>query len=329
MEDVNEIPELSRDRIVGALVGLATGDALGTTLEFSERDSVPLHDQMTGKGPFNLQPGQWTDDTSMALCLAASLVDTGRFDPIDQLERYTKWWKHGYMSSTGKFVDIGSQTASALDDFAYNRFPYRIKYRPYDSGNGGIMRLAPAAMAFSHNIVLAGMVSELSTRTTHPTPECKEAARIFGEAIAVGIQTGDKEAIVEHITSSESKVQEYKMKLLTKGSFIGEKRHKISSSGYVLASLNAALWALNETDNFNDGLILAVNLGHDADTVGAVYGQLAGACYGRSSIRSDWLETLYNEQMIAGFGEKIAQNIGNFTIRKTFGPVHPKVYDTL
>jgi ADP-ribosyl-[dinitrogen reductase] hydrolase len=105
------------DRFRGCLLGLAAGDAVGTTVEFKPRGSFPPVTDMTGGGPFRLRPGDWTDDTSLALCLAASLTEIGEFDARDQMERYVRWMDEGYYSSTGRCFDIGNTTANALNNF--------------------------------------------------------------------------------------------------------------------------------------------------------------------------------------------------------------------
>ena len=113
MKRVSEMME-QMERFRGCLLGLAAGDAVGTTVEFKPRGSFEPVIDMVGGGPFQLQPGQWTDDTSMALCLAYSLVETGRFDADDQMQRYVRWWREGYLSRTGVCFDIGNTIASAL-----------------------------------------------------------------------------------------------------------------------------------------------------------------------------------------------------------------------
>ena len=144
---MSEIPH--RDRFRGCLLGLAAGDALGTTLEFELPGKFEPIDDMVGGGPFGLEPGQWTDDTSMALCLATSLVETGRFDPTDQMQRYVRWWKDGYLSSTGCCFDIGNATRDALCSFSKTGKPYAGSDDPYSAGNGSLMRLAPVPMYFA------------------------------------------------------------------------------------------------------------------------------------------------------------------------------------
>ena len=157
----------TKDRFRGCLLGLATGDALGTTLEFRSPGSFHPIDDVIGGGPFDLEPGQWTDDTSMALCLAASLIETGHFDPEDQMQRYVRWWEEGYMSSTGTCFDIGNTIADALWHFTDSGDPYAGSTDPFSAGNGSLMRLAPVPMCYAGNAAEAVAKSADSSRTTH------------------------------------------------------------------------------------------------------------------------------------------------------------------
>src|SRR5574337_1213144 len=141
------IDQASRYR--GCLLGLAVGDAVGTTLEFKRSGTFEPIDDMVGGGPFRLKPGQWTDDTSMALCLATSLIERRGFDPIDQLERYVRWWREGYLSSTGDCFDIGNTVRQALTRFLQTREPCPGSTDPHTAGNGSIMRLAPVVLYFA------------------------------------------------------------------------------------------------------------------------------------------------------------------------------------
>ena len=138
-----------QDRYRGALLGLACGDAVGTTLEFKPPGSFAPISDMVGGGPFELEPGQWTDDTSMALCLAVSLVEQGGFDPADQMQRYVRWYREGYLSSNGVCFDIGNTVSAALRRFERSGEPYSGATDPYSAGNGSIMRLAPLPLAFA------------------------------------------------------------------------------------------------------------------------------------------------------------------------------------
>src|SRR5262245_26987513 len=134
--------QLSRERYRGCLLGLATGDALGTTLEFRPRGSFTPIDDLVGGGPFGLEPGQWTDDPSMALCLAESIVEAG-WDPTDQMKRYVRWYREGNLSSTGACFDIGITTSEALRRFEETGDAFSGPTGVRTAGNGSIMRLAP------------------------------------------------------------------------------------------------------------------------------------------------------------------------------------------
>src|SRR5215218_10319831 len=137
------------NRFRGCLLGLAVGDAVGTTVEFSPPGTFEPVTDMVGGGPFSLPAGSWTDDTSMALCLAESLLESGGFDAVDQLERYVRWWKQGYRSSTGTCFDIGRATRLALQRFRKTGEPYPGDADADAAGNGPLMKLAPIPMAYA------------------------------------------------------------------------------------------------------------------------------------------------------------------------------------
>lgn len=290
--------EPRRDRAIGALLGLAVGDALGTTLEFAIRDSQPEVRDVVGGGPFDLLPGQWTDDTSMALCLATSLAETGRFDPRDQLDRYLRWWRQGYLSSTGVCFDIGNQTRNALLAYDASGEPYRAVTGGRNDGNGSLMRLAPIPIAYADDADLAATAGVDSSRTTHPSRECVDACAAVSRLMVAAIGGMAKADLIAHTAHLATTVQAPAIAQVLSGSYLRKTREEISSSGYVVHSLEAALWAFARTDSFEEGAILAVNLGDDADTVGAIYGQIAGAHYGRSGIPARWREVVYQRAMI-------------------------------
>jgi ADP-ribosyl-[dinitrogen reductase] hydrolase len=175
--------DMMQNRFLGCLLGLAVGDAVGTTVEFSERGAFEPVTGMNGGGPFNLQPGQWTDDTSMALCLAASLVETGGFDARDQMERYWRWLEQDYMSSTGHCFDIGGTVYQAMQRFVESDDPFSGSTHPLSAGNGCIMRLAPVPMFHAHDHDVAVHYSAESSRTTHGAAECLDACRLLGSQL--------------------------------------------------------------------------------------------------------------------------------------------------
>ncbi len=172
------------DRARGAFLGLAVGDALGTTLEFSVRDTQPKHTEMTGGGPFGLQPGVWTDDKSMAVALADSLVKRGGFDPADLMDRFLRWMDHGEYSPTGRCFDIGITTRQALDRYRRTGEPFSGPTAEDTAGNGSLMRLAPAVLhAFPDPAVCQDLAAEQG-RTTHGASQAVESCRFFADLLS-------------------------------------------------------------------------------------------------------------------------------------------------
>lgn len=292
-----------RNRYRGAMLGLATGDALGTTLEFSTPGSFTPIDDMVGGGPFGLLPGQWTDDTAMALCLAESLVTEEGFDLYDQMRRYLRWYREGYLSSTGVCFDIGATVAGALRRFEATGNPLAGSLDPMAGGNGSLMRLAPVPLAYAtipdEVVRLAGVMSA----TTHAAPEPVDACRYYAGLIVGALQGRTKETLLAARFSpigekwpEDSLVP--RVGEIAAGSFKRRQPPQIRGSGYVVHALEAALWAFWHTDSFEAGALSAVNLGEDADTTGAIYGQLAGAYYGVEAIPDRWRNRLAHGELI-------------------------------
>nr|WP_199299008.1 ADP-ribosylglycohydrolase family protein [Trichocoleus sp. FACHB-46] len=292
------------------MLGLVTGDAVGTTLEFESPGSFTPITDMVGGGPFNLQPGQWTDDTSMALCLAESLIECQGFDPKHQLEKYNRWYREGYLSSTGRCFDIGNATRTALEKFAVTGEPYCGSTDPRAAGNGSIMRLAPVPLFYATQPEEAIAKSAESSRTTHATPTTIDACRYLGALIVGAVQGATKaELLADHYSpisgSWEANSLVPEIAEIARGSFKQRHPPEIQGSGYVVKSLEAALWAFYNSDSFQEGCLLAVNLGDDADTTGAVYGQLAGAFYGESGIPAEWRSRLAYRELIESLAEQL------------------------
>jgi ADP-ribosylglycohydrolase len=295
---------------LGCLTGLAVGDAVGTTLEFRSPGTFKPIDDMVGGGPFDLKPGEWTDDTSMALCLAASLVEKSGFDPLDQLERYCRWHRDGYMSSNGVCFDIGNTVRSALDTYRMRRKPDSGSQDPNSAGNGSIMRLAPVPMYFGSDARAAIEHSGKSSRTTHGATACVDACRYFGGLLWGALNDVPKDRLLSPRFSPmhDTWVDQPLCSLIAEiadGSFKRKNPPEIRGTGYVVKSLEAALWAFHLSDDFRTGCLLAVNLGDDADTTGAVYGQLAGAYYGFASIPETWRTKLKHRDLISDHAIKL------------------------
>ena len=287
----------ARERFLGSILGLAVGDAVGTTLEFRTPGSFEPITDMVGKGPFNLKKGEWTDDTSMALCLAQSLVDKNGFDPNDQMEAYVRWWRQGYMSHTGDCFDIGITVQDALSRYEDSHEPFSGSDDPLSAGNGSIMRLAPVPLFFSKYPDLAIKYSAESSLTTHGAIEAVDACRYMGSLIVGAVSgVGKKELLSEGycVVGDNWKNQPLAPAIneIAQGSFKHRNPPEIKGTGYVVKSLEAALWAFYNSNDFREGCLLAVNLGDDADTTGAVYGQIAGAFYGYQDIPEGWRNSI-------------------------------------
>ncbi len=297
-------------RYQGCMIGLAAGDALGTAVEFKPLGSFSPLTDMVGGGPFGLEPGQWTDDTSMALCLAESLIEKQGFDPKDQMERYCRWYRKGYLSSIGRCFGIGNTVRSALENFEATGDPISGPTGSRSAGNGSIMRLAPVPLLYANFPESAIELSGKSATTTHGTKSCIDACRYFGGLIAGAVKGASRKELLSPGYRPDGRSWQ-KGDLVEEIFEIAEGRYKykeppeIKGTGYVVKSLEAALWAFCHSTSFEDGALLAVNLGDDADTTGAVYGQLAGAFYGVNDIRDDWLEKIAHRKLIESLAGKL------------------------
>ena len=303
-----------RERFQGCLLGLATGDALGTTLEFKHPGTFEPIDDMIGGGPFRLEPGQWTDDTSMALCLATSLIEAGGFDPLDQMRRYVRWWREGYLSSTGECFDIGLTVSDALSRFERTGDPYSGSTDPMSAGNGSLMRLAPVPMYFAANAHDAIDRSVDSSRTTHGAREAVDACRYFAGLLVGALSGIDKETLlsagycpIEGLW--ETGPLSEKIAAIAAGSFKHREPPEIKGTGYVVDTLEAVLWAFHRTGNFREGALKVANLGKDADTTAAIYGQIAGAYYGVESIPDEWRRRLTMSAEITSMADSLYEHV--------------------
>jgi len=267
---------------------------------------------MIGGGPFELEPGQWTDDTSMALCLAESLFRMHGFEPKDQMDRYCRWWQAGYLSSTGTCFDIGVTVSRALASYLHSRNPFAGSVDPNTAGNGSLMRLAPVPLAFRANVERAIQNAAESSRTTHGAPTALDACRYFAGLILGALGGRSKEEILSPFFYAGSDSDYWQRHVLAPeiaeiaaGSFKQKNPPQIVGSGYVVRSLEAALWAFHSSSSFREGALRAVNLGNDADTTGAIYGQLAGAFYGESEIPPGWIEKLAMREFICEIADAL------------------------
>jgi ADP-ribosyl-[dinitrogen reductase] hydrolase len=305
--------QTSRDRQRGALMGLAIGDALGAAVEFMPPGRFQPVTEFRSGGPHGLNAGEWTDDTSMALALADSLSTAG-WDLNDQADRYVQWWQSGKYSVTGECFDIGIATRKALARFASEKDARTSGDRSDGaSGNGSIMRLAPVPIRFGHlyrdDLPTFARLAEESSLPTHASEQCLSACRYMATVLAALIDGEAREVVLSptweslqqlnHLQPLHPLIQE-----VAAGSYRKKQPPAIQGSGWVVKSLEASLWAFHNADSFEQAVLRAVNLGDDADTTGAVCGQLAGTYWGESSISASLRSGLAGrpllEQALAG-----------------------------
>jgi len=295
-------------RFRGALIGLAAGDALGAPVEF---EPWPQHlTGMVGHGTHNLNAGEWTDDTSMALCLAESLVTCLGFDATDQMDRYVRWMREGYLSSNGRCFDVGITTGGALRYYERTGNPYAGTPGPGRAGNGSLMRLAPIPLFYYSDAAEAIRRSAESSLTTHAAPETVDACRYYGGMIWGALHGASREELLAPAYAPIAGLWEAEpltpaIAVVAGGSFREKEPPLIQAGSYVVHSLEAALWALCSSEDFATGALLAANLGQDSDTIAAIYGQLAGAIYGEEGIPEEWRTILARRDLIEDLADQL------------------------
>jgi len=278
-----------RNKAIGCLIGLAVGDALGTTVEFMPRDSYPLVTDMVGGGPFGLNPGEWTDDTSMALALADSILEKGTVDKIDLIQKFSLWYTKGEYSHNGKCFDIGITTSWALRNY-FLPVSYRDAVNDFrQSGNGSIMRLAPVPIRWHNDYDTTLTMAWEQSVVTHGSDAVRESVCSLAQIL------------FRLINGKSVDFSPYK----------DISRQLVRSTGYCEDTFNAAMWSVANSDSFNSAVLLAANLGDDADTVAAVTGQIAGALYGFDAIRKDWVDKLAWSLKIQELAVKLYDAGGN------------------
>ena len=303
-------PPSTASRIRGSLFGVAVCDALGGPVEFCRRGTFPTVTGFQYNGNFDLPPGSWTDDTSMTLCLAQSLIDAkGGFVLLDQVKKYASWVEEGYMSSTGTCFDVGNATRSALtiwrDTFRkYSEegvmekgqaFIDKALKKKVQCGNGSLMRVSPIGLVYHNDLDSATQKAALSSQVTHPYPTNAEACQLYTKLIVLAMRGAPKSELASAVALwpfNDSDLHSRLVKYSTLDSWAAVPEMDISSSGYVVHSLEASLWAFFTSASFQGGALKVVNLGNDADTVGAIYGGIAGAFHGIESIPQEWIQGL-------------------------------------
>lgn len=277
----------ARDSQIGMMIGLAIGDAMGAPIEFtSSREPEDYVTSYLTGGVHDVSLGEFTDDTSMALAMADAFLTSKTFDPHLIMDNFLKWRNEGAYSPRGAMFDCGNTVASALICYESDKSkPFAGSTDPLSAGNGGLMRLAPAILA-ACELDEAVRFAARSTRLTHGADE----AIFYSELLA------------EELWNQEPNKRHPETKHP-----LDIARNEVMSGGYVKETYQAAWWAFQTTDCFEDCIIKAINRGHDTDTTGAVAGMVAGAIYGYSSIPQWMLDGLQWHDKIKNIAEALIE----------------------
>lgn len=292
-----------RDRILGGLWGSLVGDALGVPVEFKDRVTVQADPVkgMRGMGTHRQPAGTWSDDSSLLLCSADSLVRS-EFDTDDMGARFVRWYHEELWTPHGKVFDAGVTTVNALRRIASGIRPEVAgSDDQYSNGNGSLMRILPVSLRFAHQGKQMLDRVHRASAITHRHPRSQMACGLFTLVVQELLQDKQvSDALTEALGSFRAHYEhdpwwslelDY-FQLLLAGDLAARPESEIASSGYVLHTLTASLWCLLTTSSFEECVLKAVNLGGDTDTTGCVAGGLAGVHYGFSAAPQHWLQAL-------------------------------------
>lgn len=293
------------DRYRGVLLGKASGDALGATVEFMSRAEIRerygVHREIAGGGWLQLSAGEVTDDTQMALCIARSIAEQGRFEPADVAAHFLDWYRSDP-------PDIGNTTRRSLEHLAAG-VPWdeaglltHHELRPRDASNGSLMRCAPVALYMRRAAAANATHSADSSRITHANPLAVEACVAFNLAVAALLDDPKTDFLAVALDAADE--PEVRAALLGARAANSE---QLDAGGYVLSTLRAAFWAVLAHDNFEETVVAAVNLGQDADTTGAVAGALAGARWGAEAIPPRWRAALLAHDELTALADRLLE----------------------
>ena len=312
---------MKQDAIIGGVMGVVIGDALGLPVQFMTKTEIrknPITD-MTGGGFFGLEPGAWSDDSSLTLCLAESLSEVG-YNPEDIARRFVKWYRDGYMTPLGESFDIGGTTAIAMKRLIHGVAPFKAGPTDAESnGNGSLMRILPATLFFSHesDYTMIQRICEVS-KITHGHPRSQLACSLYSLFVKELLKGSSPQEAYDTMRLKSQTVffvdrkvgkQLSHFERIISGKLPNLPESEIKSGGYVVESLEAALWSFLTTSSFKDAVLTAVNLGWDTDTVGAITGSMAGVYYGFSNIPDHWLRKLLDYEKILSLTNQFADRI--------------------
>ncbi len=278
-----------RERFLGALLGLAVGDAVAAATQFKRPGRFAPVGDLLGGGPFDLPRGGWSDDTAMALCLAESLLERNAFDARDQVERYTHWQQQGHLSATGQCIGITAGTARALARAQWRRQMFSGTHDPEALDPEPLSRVTPVVMYFFGQAQHAQEQAAQAARTTSQAPAVLAACRALAGALHAALAGEPRRAILASAASGAG----------------GAGAVSLEAGVTAPEALGAALAAFAGTGNFRDAVLAAANLGGNSDVIASVTGALAGAHYTASAVPALWRNSLMKQQLIEGFADRL------------------------
>jgi ADP-ribosylglycohydrolase len=279
-----------RERFLGALLGLAVGDAVAAPTQYRRAGRFTPVGDLLGGGPFDLPRGAWSDDTAMALCLAESLLESGGFDARDQVARYRRWQQQGYLSATGQCLGISAATARALARAQWRRQSFSGSHDPEALDPETLSRVTPVVMYFFADAEAAATQAAEAARTTCQAPAVLNACGAFARALHAALSGAAKREI---LAAAEALLGQ-----ISRPSALGQE-------GSAPAALAAALDVFARTNNFRDAVLAAANLGGASDVVAGATGALAGAHYSAGAIPTKWRKSLMKLELLEGFADQL------------------------
>lgn len=302
---------------MGGILGLVVGDALGVPVQFQPREMVranPITGMDRAESP-GRPPGTWSDDSSMVLATVASLIDVG-WNPRDVMDRFARWLFRGEHTPHGEAWDVGGTTRSAITRYAEDVPIENAGGRDeHDNGNGSLMRILPVALWHaqdSHSDIIER--ARQASALTHAHPRAELSCAIYSLVVhAIMLGAGIRKALAAATASIEPIVPRGERKVLKRvlsGAILDARESDIESSGYVVHTLEAALWCCARHEDYRSIVLEAVNLGDDADTTGAVAGGLAGVMYGEGGIPQEWVQALEKPNVVWHMAHRFAEAVG-------------------
>ncbi|KOY83165.1 ADP-ribosylglycohydrolase family protein [Lysinibacillus macroides] len=294
-----------KERMLSTLYGGVIGDMMGVPVEFKARGTFYVEDVM-GYGTYNQPPGTWSDDTSLTLCLVENLIEQG--DTASLMDKFVQYMEQGYWTPFGEMFDIGITTAEAVSNYKKGILPESCgKTGEFDNGNGALMRIAPLVFVMREELDFSKRAALIQqyTEITHAHPRSIVGSMVYSEVLLSLYRNNSLKAALQEVyvllhyhLQENLKAELASYDRIFQESFLSIAEGDIQSTGYIVHSLEAALWCVGTTTTFKEAILKAVNLGEDTDTVATLAGTLAGMHYPLEEIPTDWLNKMMKKQEI-------------------------------